>query len=449
MSDSVASESGPAPAYSASSPSSRRGLPIPWVVLAMVMFVVYARSFSGFPQVEQVLGSVGKTVPAPYIRLWHGFSLSTPMGDKYRAQGRTFDDVAEKHRVHHPLSAAAGHALVPVFAAVYRAIGLPEREAPFVVNALWGALNILLLGMLLRRWGDGRPILPFLVLYAVSLTPWVHSAMPDSWQFTVVLLQVFLLLAASPRVPMTATAAVLGVFMLNNMAMGAIILFLWLARWHEPPRLGALVRRVLLLTGITLATWIAGLTVLSLFDPAFRLDHLMAYSAWFRRYLGGSLPVWDSYVWKGMLSTLFVTAIATNQADPDVPVEALLYTLQGSWLGRLAVLALVATYGLAAYRGWTAWRAWRRRGGNLVELFGEPGTAAAAFCVVMVFVNLALYPGGSFTYANILVPVLIVALFRGLDLRRWPERAVVLAAVLLVVINNVDEIAGYRAVLGG
>ncbi len=443
MSGSVLPEPDPARA------SSPRRLPLSWMLLALVMFAVYARSFSSYPAVEQVLGSVGKTTPAPYIRLWHRFSLSTPMGDKYRSQGRTLDDVAEKHRVHHVLAAAAGRALVPAFAALYRGIGLPEREAPFAVNALWGAVNILLLGLLLRRWGGpGRPVLPFLLLYAVCLTPWVYSAMPDSWPLTVVLMQGFLLLATSPRVPMPAAAAVLGLFMLNNMAMGAVILFLWLARWDEPPRIGPLVRRAAFLTAITVATWIAGLTALSLFDPAFRLDHLLAYSAWFRKYLGGALPPWDPYVWKAMLSNLFFTAVTSNQADPDVPQEALLYTLQGSWLGRLSVLALLVMYVLAAYRGWAAWREWSRRGADLRELVGEPGAVAAAFCVVMVFVNLALYSGGSFTYANILMPILIATLFRALDLRRRPDRVAVLAAVTIIVTNNADEIAGFRAVLG-
>lgn len=430
----------------------RRSEGIAWFVIAAILFVVYARTFSNFPIIERGASVVGEADGASYVILWRNFRFDRPVGNPYAVEGRTQNDVAEKHRLHHPVGAAAGYGLTQAFTPIYRWLGLAEREAPFAVSALWGALNIVLLGLLLRRWNAaGNPVWPFLVLYGVSLSSWLYAAVPDSWALTTGLLLVYLLLVASPRVPPIVAAIGLGVFMLNNMTLGAAILFLWLAGWQETPRLTAFLRRAALLTGATIASWVASLTLLSLIDPGYRLDRLMAYSAWFRRFIGASLPPWDPYVWKSMLTNLFVTSMVSNQPNPNMPQEALLYTLQGSWLGRIAVAGVLVLFAAAAFRAVAARRESLERGGgrSAAETLRYPAMAPLSFCLVMVGVTYALYYPSGFTYAAMVLPMLMLLLHRFLDLRRPADRVIVLAAITLVVVNNVVQILRFRATLAG
>ena len=421
---------------------------VAWLLIAAAMLAVYARTFSAFPVIERKVSVVGEADAASYIRLWRGFRLDQPIGNAYAIEGRTLDDVAEKHRLHHPVSAATGYVLTRASTALYRGLGLPEREAPFAISALWGAVNIILVGLLLRRWNaSGNPVWPFLVLYGVSLSPWLYSAVPDSWTLTTSLFLVYLLLVASPRIPAAAVAMALGVFMVNNMALGPAILFLCLARWREPPRLGEFLRRAILLSGIAIATWAGCLTILSLVEPGYRLDRLMAYSAWFRQFIGASLPPWDPYVWKSILTNLFVSSLVSNQPDPNMPQEALLYTLQRSWLGRIAVAGVVVMFSAAAFRALGARRQPPERGGPEAEPVRYPVMAPLLFCLVMVVVTYALYYPSGFTYAAWVLPMQLLLLHRFLDFRRPADRIIALAGITLVVVNNVAQIFTFRATL--
>ena len=434
----------------AQTPKMRRSELVASLVIAAVMFVVYAKSFSGFPIIEQKVSVVGEADGASYLILWREFRLDRPIGNPYALDGRTLSDVAEKHRLHHPVSAATGAVLTRIFLPIYHSLGLPEREAPFAVAALWGALNIMLVGLLLTRWNpSGNPIWPFLLIYAVSLSPWLYAAVPDSWTLTTTLFLVYLLLVASPRIPAAVVAAALGVFMLNNMALGPAILLLCLARWREAPSLGAFLRRAALLTAIAIVAWVGSLTILALFDPGYRLDRFMAYSAWFRRFMGATLPLTDPYVWKAMLTNLFITSVVSNQPDPNMPAEALLYTLRSSWLGRIAVAGLLALYLVTGYRALEALRARQKRGGSVAQAMVDPAAVPLWFCLAMIGVTYALYYPSGFTYAALVLPLLMLTLHRFLDFRRWPDRIVALAGILAIVVNNVDQVAAFRTALAG
>lgn len=421
---------------------------LPWILIAIAMFVVYAASFSGYPAIEREISVVGETDAASYIRLWRGFRFDRPVGNPYALETRTLDDVAEKHRIHHVLSAATGHVLAGAFSRLYSWLGIPRRQAPFAVNAFWGGLNILLLGFLLRRWNPPtNPVWPFLVLYGVSMSPWLYSAMPDSWPLTTCLLLTFLHLTLTPRIPAAVAAMALGGFMLNNMALGTAILFLWLVRSHENPGWRGFVLRATLLGGITVATWVGSLTLLSLADPSYRLDRFLAYSAWFREFMGATLPPWDPYVWKSILTNLFVSSFVSNQSDPNMPQEAVLYTLRGSWLGRAAVAAVVALFAVTGYQVWRAMRAWREQGRSVAELAVEPALTPLWFCGAMVAVTYALYYAGGFTYSTLVVPMIATLQHRFLDLGRPADRWIMWVGLAIIVVNNVAQIAAFRSTL--
>jgi len=77
----------------------------------------------------------------------------------------------------------------------------------------------------------------------------------------------------------------------------------------------------------------------------------------------------------------------------------------------------------------------------------DAGLFPALWCLVMIVVTVAIYYAGGFTYAALTTPMLAALLCRHLDLRRPLERALVWTAVAVIVINNLDQVRQFRAVL--
>jgi hypothetical protein len=418
-----------------------------WLLLPVVFLALYLVSFTGFAAIERTVSIVGEADAASYRILYREFELDTPAGNPFNLDGRTLADVAQKHKLHHVGSAATGHAIYVLAAPVYRLLGMPEGWAVYLPGALVGAINIVLLALLLRADNpNGNSVIPFAVLYGVSLSPWLYAAVPDSWPLTAALFLAFLLLARNERLPMFGLAMLLGFFMLNNMAIATLVGVLWLREWRAGPLSIRLLGRSAGALVVVLATWLAGLTLLSLFDAGFRPDHYWAFSRWFRDYMGATLPLTDPFVWKSVVTNLFVNGVTTNQPDPNMPQEAMLETLRSSRLGAAAIGALAGLLLTATVRLFTHALAAARNGG-LRAMLTDPGVFPALWCLVMIVVTVAIYYGGGFTYAALTTPMMAALLCRHLDLRRPVERALVWAAVAVIVINNLDQVRQFRAVL--
>ena len=419
-----------------------------WLLVPFAFFWVYLLSFSAFPAaIESKVSVVGEADAASYSLLYREFELGRPIGNPFNLDNRSIADVAQKHKLHHVLSAALGRGLHDVVAPLYELLGVPRARAVYLPGALLGALNVVLLGLLLRRWNPrGNSTVPFLVFFGISLSPWLYTAVPDSWPLTIGLFLTFLLLAESDRMPTLGLAALLGVFMLNNMAIAALVGVLWLREWRRAPLSWPLIGRAALALGLAVGVWLAGLSLLALFDPGFRPDRYWAFSRWFRDFMGARLPPTDPYVWKSMLSNLFVNSVVTNQPDPNMPQEAMQHTIRSSLLG---VAAIVALLGLGATALWRLARhaIAQARTGGARGLLTHPALFPALWCVVMVMVTLALYYAGGFTYATLTVPMMAALLCSQLDLGKPLERVLVWGAVLLIVINNLDQVRQFRDAL--
>jgi hypothetical protein len=234
--------------------------------------------------------------------------------------------------------------------------------------------------------------------------------------------------------------------MLNNMAIAALVGVLWLREWRSAPVGVRLLARSAGALVVVLATWLAGLTGLSFFDPGFRPDHYWAFSRWFRDYMGATLPLTDPYVWKSVISNLLVNGVTTNQPDPNMPQEAMMATLRSSRLGAAAIVALAGLL-LAATIRLVRYALAAAREAGLRTALTDPAVFPALWCLVMIVVTVAIYYGGGFTYAALTTPMLAALLCRHLDLRRPVERVLVWAAVAVIVINNLDQVRQFRAAL--
>jgi hypothetical protein len=377
------------------------------------------------------------------------FGFSRRLGDQYNAHNRGIGDNAEKHKIHHVLYAMVAHPIYRVARGLERLAGGSGDRAVYDVNAVITCLNVVLLALLLRVGNLAAPTaLPFLALYAFSLSTWLYASVPESWPFSASLVLIFLLALERRQIPLFGLAALLGLFMLNNFALGALYLLLGLRVFADEPKVGAACRRLVGAGILTLAVWLGSLTILGLFDSGLRPDRFFHFTFWFRQYVAAGLPPWSPYVWKSVLSNLFVNSFASHPGDPSVPQEAFKLTLQsGSGLGIASVAAVLAFLGLTGARFGahlrTAWRngGWRNalRSGNAVT--------PAAWALIMVAVTIVLYYGSGFLYSTVVVPAVLLVAGRVLDLRRPADRWIVYGTLIAVVANNVTQVLAFRAAL--
>ncbi|HEX6909875.1 MAG TPA: hypothetical protein VF142_05760 [Longimicrobium sp.] len=412
------------------------------MLLLPAAFAVYASSFSAVPVIEARHSVLGDADAANYVLLLREWSLARRYGDPYTASGRGIGDNAQKHKIHHVLYGMVGGAAHAALAPAFRAAGIPERRAVYAVNALLAVVNLVLLRALLRRSNPhGNAVFPFLLFYALALSTWVFSSVPESWPFSATLVLGVLLLLRRAPANAAVTGAAVGVAMLNNVFLGA----LWIPAAVALARAGGgarrIARRAVLAGAVALATWAAALTALSAADPMLRPDRFVRYTLWFRQFTLPDLPRTDPYVWMSAGSNLFVNSVVSLQPDPAVPQEALKATLTGSPLGAAATaawaaLALAAAAGLVR----ALWRHPR-------AVLRDPALDAGAWCAAMLGVTVALFYASGFLYSTVVLPAMAVLLCRHLDLRSGWRRALLWGTLALMLACNTLQVVQFRQAL--
>lgn len=429
-------------------PAPSRAAPPSWAlaIFAAAVFLLFSWSFSGLPALERAVGSVvGETDVGAYVIIYREFTLGGKLGDEYRIEGRGNRDMAEKHRIHHVVAAAAGRAITAVTTPPLRWLGIDPARAAFLVSPLFVVFNIFLLARLLTATNPhGNPVWPFLLFYVASLATWLYGSMPDSWPVTSTFLLLLLVALRKPTMSPYLVATAVGLVMLNNMAISSFAGLIWLRLWQDGFRGVRLAAHVVGVFATAIVVWLVSLLGLSLIDPVFRPDHVMAYSVWFRDLVGATLPLTDPYVWKAIIAGLYLNSIVANPVDPNVHVEALRDTIERGGLGLIALIAAVLLLGLTAFRWVQQVRRSRGEGVAWMTLLTRPAEWPLAFAAGMAVVTLALFYPGGFTYAVLVIPCLALVMGRLLDLRRPLDRVIMSAALVLIVANNLTQVLSYR-----
>ena len=424
------------------------GFRILWVLL-LPLGVLYGLSFRNYGIIDRKHSVLADADASNFKMLVEEFGFRRRLGNEYNAINRGIGDNAEKHKIHHVLYAMVAHPIYLTARSVERLAGGSGNRAAYDVNAVITCLNLVLLALLLRAGGSTAPAaLPFLGVYAFSLSTWLYASVPESWPFSASLVLIFLLVLERWRLPLFGLAALIGLFMLNNFALGALFLLLGLRILADEPGVWVACRRAVGAGLVTLAIWLGCLTVLGVFDESLRPDRFFHFTLWFRQYVAAGLPPWALYVWKSVLSNLFVNSLASHQGDPSVPQEALKLTLQsGSVLGVVSLVSVLALLGLTgarfASRLGNAWRSGGWRNAVRTETTVIPGVWA----LTMVVVTIVLYYGSGFLYSAVVVPVVLLVAGRVLDLRRPADRWIVYGTLIAVVANNVSQVLIFRAAL--
>ncbi|MEO6667645.1 MAG: hypothetical protein ABIO65_12860 [Nitrospiria bacterium] len=419
-----------------------------WIIILPVAFLVYATSFSGIPILEQRHSVLAEADSASFRLLIQEFDLSRQYGDQYNMDHRSLGDIAQKHKIHHALYVIVASLIYHGFAGLYEFMGVPAGYALYSINALLAVCNIVLLAVLLRWFhGDRLNRFGYLALYAFSLSTWIYGSVPESWTFSATLILGFLLIFYVYRPHVSVLAVYIGVAMLNNVLLGSLLLFPVLEAGCVSRRFGEFARTVGVGGAITGATWLAALSGLSVFDGSFRPDEFLRYTRWFKQYLAYGLSLWDPYVWKVVVSNLFINTVVSHQSDPAVPQQALLSTIRESYLGLGATLAYL---GLAVVGVVGVGRRFAREVGgvrSLRELLGRDDLQLAVYCLTWMGLTLVLFPPAAFLYSTAVVPLVVVLIARGLQPERASHALWLYAAVAAVILNNTSQVVIFRNAL--
>jgi hypothetical protein len=86
---------------------------------------------------------------------------------------------------------------------------------------------------------------------------------------------------------------------------------------------------------------------------------------------------------------------------------------------------------------------WRRALGSTPDLW------PAVYAVTMIFVTIVLFYPSGFLYSTLVVPLIVAAVARHLNLKTTPDRLLLFGCLALVIVNNIDQVLTFRRALGG
>jgi hypothetical protein len=419
---------------------------IPAIFLASL--IVYSVSFNHFAVLSEK--SVLAQADSVYFQiLIQDFHLSKKYGNEYTIKGRSDYDRAQKHKIHHVLYAIFASALYAMLSSVFRVVGIGSGQALYTVNAVIGCINLALLYLLLRHFNSRyRSVALYLVMYAFSLSTWIYCSLPESWPFSAALTLAFLCLFYIRRQNYLLLAVLAGVFMLNNIMLGFLSMFLIVGFLNDSRDVVSAVKKIVLSLAVTLSTWFVCLSGLSYFDSSLSPWNVIRYSAWHRNVIISAPSVFDLYTWKAVLSNLLINTVVSNQSDPSVPTEAVINTFKQSYLGGfttivfgLLLLSVCVNVALFLKRQISTGRGWR----VLVENYEFHLMLYCAGWVVICSVVMAT---ASFMYSAVVLPVYMMIICRFVNEEKPYLNVLVHSSAILIVLNNAVQVLKFRGALG-
>lgn len=418
-----------------------------WAAALTGLVFLWSWSFSSFPVIDRKHSVLADADAANFKLLLEEFRLDRKFGNEYNAQHRSVGDNAQKHKIHHLLYPLIGHPVSLAARAAWAGLGFDPTRAAYSVNAVITALNLLLLALLMRGPpGRRRPVWPYLALYAFSLSTWLYASVPESWPLSGTIVLLFIL-GLERNLPPLGLAALLGLGMLNNMTLLALLGLVWLRQLStgEPP--ARVAGRAAGLLAVAVGTWLGALWLLSFFDPSLHPVNVVRYTLWFKQFVSGGSSALSLYAFKSALSGLFLSSITSLQPDPSVPQESALYTLQGGGVGALALVVVALLLLLLAVRAIQGAMARQAADRNWRARLDDPELRPFVWCGVMAVVTIVMYFGAGFLYSTTVVPLMALACYRNLNWLRRTDRAAVLAALILVVVTNTMQVLEFRHAL--
>jgi hypothetical protein len=423
---------------------SRRSISL--LLFLVGVFLLYSNSFNTFRILERKHSVLGEADSAAFIMIMQDFHLDKKYGEVYKTGNRELGDVAQKHKIHHPLYIITASLIYEAFQPAYRFLGKSPTDALYAVNAFLSCINLLLLYLLLRRLNPDRGnVFAYLGMYVFSLSPWIYGSVPESWTLSATLVLAFLYLLYGRGINRYALSAFIGIAMVNNIFLCTLFVFLLFDAISARRPGEILVGRLAAFVLVSVATWAVLLAVLSIYDSSLGPVEYLKFTFWWKSEIAPPIKFFKLYYWKVALSNLFITSFLSNQSLPVVPQEAILYTIRGS---RLGLAATILFLGFLLYVSWSIGRYLKVRYASGESVLSEnPTVPMALFCAGWTVMTVILDTSGALLFSSIVVPVVVVLASMHFDTRRRFPKAVLCLAISSVVVNNIDQVLKFRDAL--
>jgi hypothetical protein len=399
--------------------------------------VLYLGTFASTPALASA-DLVGDADSGQYTGLLTTWDIGRRYGDAFRAADRQLGDRQQSHKIKHIL-------FLQLFGPVVRgavAAGADPWMAAKAPTALLAAITVALVAVLLARANvNSAVVIPAQALLALAPGMWTYAAQPDSWVLTGTLVLALVLWCVDRPTDVLWQGAAIGVAMLNNVFVGSVCVVVPVLRLCRGGTLAAALRGAVLAGVIALAAWTASLVVLSRVEPDLSPRTVLAQLQ-FTRQLVPPLPhaLWHPTTIRLSLEQWTLTAFTSYQHDRELVGWGLGSTWETSWVGRTAILAMVATWAWALVA--VAWDLHARRTGYWHD-------HALLCAVVAVTAGLALLlhvgnPHGVLLYSPLMAPlaVLMIAMAIGRSTRRGSLLWGTAVAVAMAAICQISWLHG-------
>ena len=401
-----------------------------FTLVVLVYWVICARGFAGIAVLDREY-VFAHTDPSDYSKLiaggtWSALTREDPLHARV--------DELDRKVVHHFGYVAVGSALYEILAPVYRLLGIPESQAPYGVQALFGVINVILFGLVLRRLRIAPNVGgPLWVVYAACASTFVLASVPESWLYSGTMVLAAALLAVEDRVPDWVVAAFVGIAMNTNLLLLLLVGAMLPRAARDTASAVVILRRLATWTALAFVSWVAVQQVLALaFDRQFQADWAIFIAHEFRKTFPAGLPIYSPLRLAYAAVNLYFVSIVGNHADLAFGWRAAMQTIMSPF-GLASALVYATVIGLCVQRA--------------VRL-ARPGSRAQSWTtlrrpewtwLIMTLVMLCLATGTvyyeGFVYSPIAVPWLLLLVA---GLLREPSRLEVNLLRLLAVLVIID-----------
>ncbi len=412
------------------------------VVLGLISagtFLLCLWAFFGQPLLGRCDDVLAQADTGSYVMLLANFSVGSRIGDP-SADVDTLGARAEQHKLKHILyAAAASLAISPM-----REMGLSTLQAAQALNAAVVAFTALLVGALMTRIGiEWHQTVLLTALYAIAPATWIYGALPESWPLSG-LMSVIVLILVTGRASPLVIGALTGLVMLNNPIAGVLALLPLLVGGYS---LRDGLRNATVASSVALTVWAALLLVLAGSDPMFRPDRLVGFLREFRTSIADNTNPWSLSAVRRSVQNVLVLPFVMSQPDNNVTVWTLGTTWDFSWLGRMAIGAMLLLWLVIA--AMAAKLAWRLRNWRSCTVGDRNAGRLAIGLSGYVLVTGAFYHWGSpdamLLYSTTLTPALVVIV--GLLLPARVGKFLLLGVCLACLPASLQQLQIYRSIM--
>lgn len=418
--------------------------------IVLATFLLYSSTFIDRPIILDRIDAILDADTPQFAALFQRYSPGYVYGVADQMVRGTLDDLTQGHKIRHTLVAMVGRVAFLVLHPLELTLPLPASWTTFAVNALFGAINMGLFLAIARTFMvSGTVLFAMAGLYALAISSWIGASIPE-WGTISAMMNLTALWVVRRGFHPVWLGVVVGAALLNSLIH---LLLLGVLGLHDL-RKGVALPRVILrnaqAAAVAVGIFTASLTLLSLGgDEFYQVPRFLKLWRWYSvermpyiLSLREAPPASSRYAIRHSLAATFGASVVSNQEDRNFPAEGFEWTLLHGGLGSWAAatwLLLLVTAAVLVFRQ----RPWQRPWWNSTPLLPELVLIAGLH---WLSVHTSFWTAAMLHSVQV-VPVFLLALAAVLDTRRVLGARLLVAAVGLFIVNNVQQVSRLRGQL--